>query len=132
MLAVADVVGQMTRCDETAPALTVLNDNKSAVGAYHRGYSEKLSAYSKAVGLKLRFVRDVCDLGLVELGRIESAADAADGHTKVLERIKYNASREMMGVGPIPEGATDSAKADEWVEITWHHEIPPEAQKQEE
>ena len=98
VLAVTDAVSEIAGCDEKAPVLTLLNDNKSAAGAYHRGCSEKLSSYNKAVGLKLRFVRDIADLGMIGIGRVDTLHDTADGHTKILERLKSIGSRRMMGV----------------------------------
>ena len=92
---------------------------KSAVGAYHTGYSEKLSSYNKAVGLKLRFVRDIADLGMIEIGRVDTLNDTADGHTKVLERLKFIGSRKMMGVAEM--NVADEV-TDEWTEIVWHQE----------
>jgi hypothetical protein len=84
--------------------LTILNDNKSAVGAYWRGYSEKLAVYSKAVGLKLRLCKDLMAAGMIYIGRVGTLLDAADGHTKALERLKFQQSRLMMGVREVPLG----------------------------
>ena len=70
----------------------------------------KKSALAKAVGLKLRLVRDLVLLGKVRIGRVTSEEDIADGFTKVLERLAFQKSRRMMGVMEIPgQGAAGPA-----------------------
>ena len=91
-----------------APPVITANDNSPALQAFRRGHSGKLAQLHKAVGLKLRFVRDIHEMGLVALVHVSTGNDLADIHTKILERLKFINARGLLGIRVIPAGATDT------------------------
>ena len=112
----AIVIGE--RADASSSAyVCAANDNQSALAAYRRGFSEKLGHYQKAAGLKLRFVRDMINTGVVQLGHVKTTEDLADIGTKVFERLKFQEMRSKIGVGNIENQGYKNPEVDDTDDI---------------
>ena len=101
--------------------LCVRTDNKSALAACSRGYSEKLSIYcTKAIGLRLRLIRDLIALKALKLTWVTTTDDIADGFTKVLGRMAFEEVRSKMGVRSIPSSTKQVHRVELLYGIRWN------------
>ena len=77
---------QMLRTAMFVPGITstprLAGDNNAANATFVTGYSSKMSAYERALNMRISFMKDVREQGTLETARVDSEWNVADIGTK--------------------------------------------------
>jgi hypothetical protein len=91
---------------ERQKAFQVYVDNSSCLRLAVRGTSKAASVLQKAIRLRVGFLRDLREMGIIAFDYVRSAENRADALTKALPEHKLEAALRMFGIaGQLPSPA---------------------------
>ena len=81
--------------------LCVKMDSQAAILAIGAAQSIAMRYLPKTQGVSLQWLSSVFELAECRLEKVDSVDNAADGFTKALERVKFEAFRKMLGINKV-------------------------------
>jgi len=83
---------------DRSKALQVFADNSSCLRLAARGTSRAASILQKAIRLRIGFLRDLREMGIVAFGHVRTKENRADALTKALSEAKLDEAVKMFGL----------------------------------